>query len=265
MEQQPQQVTAPTSSPVQVRRARPRADSEEPLRGPSLLGTDSLVPGSVDGPDDEAYEDLSESPSVLTLYFSQQETIISSEETDRMTAECNKEEEDEEKKQPAEDYKFRFTRAPPEKGARSRSAPARPLTELEEFKESREFTCLETAALDAGDILQRDDGKFDLDSNEGHESCRRFLEGVEALSRCFGIRSTPRKYRAKFSQAYRVLYKEGELCYLAEILDSAQEGFPYIVVNSEKYVFSPNVLRSGEQLYATFLRLRDYIRDSYNM
>jgi hypothetical protein len=33
-----------------------------------------------------------------------------------------------------------------------------------------------------------------------------------------------REYRFNFSQAYKVLYKEGELSYLTEILDSAQEG-----------------------------------------
>lgn len=33
-----------------------------------------------------------------------------------------------------------------------------------------------------------------------------------------------REYRSGFSQAYKVLYKEGELSYLTEILDSAQEG-----------------------------------------
>ena len=35
-----------------------------------------------------------------------------------------------------------------------------------------------------------------------------------------------RDYRSTFSQAYKVLYKEGELSYLTEILDSAQEGTP---------------------------------------
>ena len=54
-----------------------------------------------------------------------------------------------------------------------------------------------------------------------------------------------RDYREKFSKAYKVLYKDQELCYLTEILDSAQEGFPYLWVNGEKYVFSKDVLESG--------------------
>jgi len=33
-----------------------------------------------------------------------------------------------------------------------------------------------------------------------------------------------RDYRKEFSKAYKFLYKEGDLCYLTEILDSAQEG-----------------------------------------
>jgi hypothetical protein len=46
-----------------------------------------------------------------------------------------------------------------------------------------------------------------------------------------------------------VLYKEGQLCYLTEILDSAQEGFPYLWVNGEKYVFSGEVLQAGQTLF----------------
>lgn len=41
-------------------------------------------------------------------------------------------------------------------------------------------------------------------------------------------------------------------------------GFPYIVVNSEKYIFSSNVLKSGEQLLTSFGKLRDKIRDIYH-
>lgn len=49
------------------------------------------------------------------------------------------------------------------------------------------------------------------------------------LGRCFPIQvyevvTVSRSYRQNFSQAYKVLYKEGELSYLTEILDSAQEG-----------------------------------------
>jgi hypothetical protein len=38
------------------------------------------------------------------------------------------------------------------------------------------------------------------------------------------VATVSRSYRQHFSQAYKVLYKEGELSYLTEILDSAQEG-----------------------------------------
>jgi len=38
------------------------------------------------------------------------------------------------------------------------------------------------------------------------------------------IETSSREYRKGFSRAYKYLYKEGYLCYLTEILDSAQEG-----------------------------------------
>jgi len=38
------------------------------------------------------------------------------------------------------------------------------------------------------------------------------------------IVTASRDYRKGFSRAYKYLYKDGYLCYLTEILDSAQEG-----------------------------------------
>ena len=72
--------------------------------------------------------------------------------------------------------------------------------------------------------MQHSDGKYDLDSTEGQSSCKRFLHELEKLFDSFKARSASRSYRKKFSQAYKVLYQEGTLCYLPEILDSAQEG-----------------------------------------
>ena len=85
---------------------------------------------------------------------------------------------------------------------------------------------------------QRSDEKFDLDTYEGMSMCKRFLANIEKMAESLKVKAKGRKYRKKFSNAYKVLYKEGKLCYLTEILDSAQEAFPYLYVNGEKYVFS---------------------------
>ncbi len=60
-----------------------------------------------------------------------------------------------------------------------------------------------------------------------------------------------------------MLYKEGALCYLTEILDSAQEGFPYLWVNGEKYVFSHEVLDAGKKLFHQFRLIQNVIRALY--
>lgn len=67
-----------------------------------------------------------------------------------------------------------------------------------------------------------------------------------------------------------MLYKEGELSYLTEILDSAQEGsncsisgFPYLWVNGEKYSFSQEVLDHGNKLMVEFFKLEHCLRDLY--
>lgn len=63
--------------------------------------------------------------------------------------------------------------------------------------------------------------KFDLDSYEGQSSCKKFLHHIEKLANSIEIKSEERSYWKTFSNAYKVLYKEGKLCYLTEILDSA--------------------------------------------
>jgi len=41
------------------------------------------------------------------------------------------------------------------------------------------------------------------------------------IKKAFDCTTACRDYRDKFSKAYKILYKNGELCYLTEILDSA--------------------------------------------
>lgn len=117
--------------------------------------------------------------------------------------------------------------------------------------------------------------KFDLDSYEGQNSCKKFLHHIEKLCESVEARYRPRSYRKKFSNAYKVLYKEGKLCYLTEILDSAQEGkillmilfcfvaFPYLWVNGEKYVFSKDVIDAGRCLFNNFCKILYQIKDAY--
>ena len=132
---------------------------------------------------------------------------------------------------------------------RASTAPPRPLTEIEEFRRSSDFMLLENTVMTSEHLKQRTDQKYDLDSNDGQRACKRFLNLVERLCEVFKAESKSRNYRDQFSKAYKVLYKEGSLCYLTEILDSAQEGFPYLWVNGEKYVFSPEVLSAGSKLF----------------
>lgn len=43
--------------------------------------------------------------------------------------------------------------------------------------------------------------------------------------------------------------------YIPEIYDSAQEGFPFIYVNGEKYDFSTEVLLLGEKLVESYYKM----------
>mmetsp|Transcript_4905 Transcript_4905/g.9181 ORF Transcript_4905/g.9181 Transcript_4905/m.9181 type:complete len:575 (-) Transcript_4905:1982-3706(-) len=147
---------------------------------------------------------------------------------------------------------------------RASTAPARPLTDIEEFRRSSDFLLLEHTVICASQLIQRTDAKYDLDSEEGQRACIKFLNQVERLCEVFKASCVSRSYRNEFSKAYRVLYKEGSLCYLTEILDAAQEGVPYLWVNGEKYVFSNEVLEAGSRLFSSFYRIQHVLREIYN-
>jgi|JI9StandDraft_1071089.scaffolds.fasta_scaffold97883_1 hypothetical protein len=80
---------------------------------------------------------------------------------------------------------------------------------MEDLKRSASFLALEAAAVCATQLIQRNDKKFDLDSAEGQESCKKFLENLEKIFEALGVKPANRKFRQKFSNAYKVLYKEG--------------------------------------------------------
>ena len=87
------------------------------------------------------------------------------------------------------------------------------------------------------------------------------------------MKTASREYRTEFSQAYRVLFVEQSLCYLTEILDSAQEGkppssptgFPFLYVNGEKYIFSQDVLEAGQKLFHGFCEIQHVIKNIYTL
>ena len=171
-------------------------------------------------------ENVSESASVLTLYLTHQEENNLGLLDEEGGKSCSEESQGD-SSNPSEEEKLHFTpmNFVHKVGYRASTAPARPLTDLEEFRRSNEFLMLENAAISGSELIQRADNKFDLDSTEGQKSCKKFLAHLETLSDAFKVICTSRKYRNKFSQAYKVLYQEGSLCYLTEILDSAQEGY----------------------------------------
>ena len=148
--------------------------------------------------------------------------------------------------------------------SRAKTAPTKTLSELEKLKNSKQFFCLESSVISSTQLIQKSGSKFDFDSAEGQRNCKGFLQELETLFDIFQVPYIQRKYRDKFSQAYKVLYKHGELCYLVEILDSAQEAFPFLWVNNEKYIFSPSIINSAKELFGYFIKIRKILRLTYN-
>ena len=64
---------------------------------------------------------------------------------------------------------------------RAKSAPPRPLTDLEEFKKSKTFTIMERAVLSSTHLIQTYNSRYDIDSTEGQVACKTFLKLLEKL------------------------------------------------------------------------------------
>jgi hypothetical protein len=75
------------------------------------------------------------------------------------------------------------------------------------------------------------------------------------------IVTVKREYRSDFSQAYKHLYKEGELSYLTEILDSAQEGNNLIIIS--KFFISNLILIFRNSLFVGKFRKVFFFKRSF--
>ncbi len=133
------------------------------------------------------------------------------------------------------------------------SAPSIALNEFEKFIQSQQYVNLEKAFLYANNLfLLKGENNFEIASDEGNEICHKLLNQIECLMISMNIKGQNRDYRKNFTKAYFYLFEENKLCFLTEILDSAQENTPYIVVNDEQYNFSKEVLNCGNELFNSF-------------
>ena len=68
---------------------------------------------------------------------------------------------------------------------RASTAPARPLTDIEEFRRSREFILLEQAVICSAQLIQKNNQKYDLDSPDGQKTCKKYLKILEKIHEVF--------------------------------------------------------------------------------
>ena len=61
------------------------------------------------------------------------------------------------------------------------TAPARPLTPIEEFKRSKELFFLEQTVFSSNNLLQKNYLQIDLDSSDGQKACKKQLSLLERL------------------------------------------------------------------------------------
>jgi hypothetical protein len=106
---------------------------------------------------------------------------------------------------------------------RAKTAPVKLGHTLEEYKKTTIFNLIEKSINALSTFLKNPDLQFEIESAEGQMACKSFLNCLEELNVSLKCRKANRVYRQSFSKAYRILYVDDKLCYLTEILDSAQE------------------------------------------
>ena len=145
---------------------------------------------------------------------------------------------------------------------RKNSDPLHLINEFQEFKYSPQYVNLIKAFTYANNlILIRGEDRFDIDSDSGARACKKFLNQIELLMLSFDLKGENRDYRKKFTKAYFYLFDKKKLCFLTEVLGSAQETTPFLLVNGEEYKFSKEVLEYGNLLIGSFCSLIMTIND----
>lgn len=127
-----------------------------------------------------------------------------------------------------------------------------------DFQGSYFCSAIEQAVLICKDLAFRKDTPevkqshlLDCDSTEGRQAVRAQLDSIERLLKIFEVPKADREYRAKFTPSYKSMLA-GE-SYFLDILDSAQEAYPFMWVNGEKYVFSDHVIEKGTALFESLI------------
>ena len=143
------------------------------------------------------------------------------------------------------------------------SAPSTALNDFEKFIQSPQYINLEKAFLYANNLfLLKGENNFEIGTEEGNEVCHKLLNQIECLMTSMNIKGENRDYRKKFTKAYFYLFEENKLCFLTEILDSAQENTPFIIVNDEQYNFTQEVLDFGNELFNSFCSMIMLLADT---
>ena len=149
------------------------------------------------------------------------------------------------------------------KKARVSSAPSNVLKDFEKFIQSPQYINIEKAFIYANNLfLLKGENNFEMGTEEGNEICHKLLNQIECLMDSMNIKGENRDYRKKFTKAYYYLFEENHLCFLTEILDSAQENTPFIIVNDEQYYFSQEVLDFGNDLFNSFCTMIMLLTDT---
>ena len=151
-------------------------------------------------------------------------------------------------------------------GKISITSPNKNINNFQKFIKSPQYSDLHKTFLCANKIFKlKGDNNFEIGTDEGNEICQEFLNQIEVLMKSLEIKGHDREYRKQFTKAYYLLFEENKLCFLSEILDSAQENTSFIVVNEEKFYFSDEVLNYGNDLFVSFCALVTLLIDSIKM
>ena len=142
------------------------------------------------------------------------------------------------------------------KHRRVKSGTFNPINDFQEFKYSPTYIHLLKSYIYSNNlILFKGEEHFDLESEKGLKACQKFLRQIELLMMSLKLDGENREYRKKFTKSYFDLFNKKKLGFLTEILGSAQETTPNIIVNGVEYGLTKEVLELGNNLINSFCSL----------
>eukprot|EP00928_Gymnodinium_smaydae_P082683 TRINITY_DN65990_c0_g1_i1.p1 TRINITY_DN65990_c0_g1~~TRINITY_DN65990_c0_g1_i1.p1 ORF type:complete len:541 (+),score=120.89 TRINITY_DN65990_c0_g1_i1:98-1720(+) len=112
--------------------------------------------------------------------------------------------------------------------------------------------CAVTRLAASFEQLVMEDGRLDMKSEQGYNTCSVFLEVMDACARTLSLEPATRAYRVDFTINYRALFPDESRNYRVDVLEASAEQYAMIWVNGDKFEFTAEAMRRAGALQSAW-------------